>query len=545
MPTPFRLRSLLLALGCASALSGAGIACAETLAEKASPVQISKPRPPLSSPQLLLQLMISEIAFARGDIDTALSGYSDLAARSDDPRITQRANEIATTNILLNASGKPEEAEAAIKSALARQEAARSNLLLQLPAIFARNPDKLAVAQTIERLSAPYLSLPEAHLVRAQAELGANHPAAAHTAAAEALRLKPDMERAALLLAQSAAPEQSSAAMEALGNFGQRHPQAIDARLNYTRWLVQEKRVSEATRQYQNLLNEFPDNDPLAFAVVSIAAQASDLSTTETLLERLVQNGWGDVERLRLLLGEVQAERGRNDEALQTFERVRPGPHFVTAQINKARLLADQNKVDAALQSLHDAAARNAEDITPLQAAEAQLLRQLGRLDAAQNVLRTILVREPDNLDALYDAALLAEQLDQPAQMEQGLRRVIELKPDHAHALNALGYAFADRNIKLDEADKLLTKAIQLAPDDAAIIDSIGWLRFRQGKFPESIKALQQAYTLFPDAEVAAHLIEVLWTDGQQENARKLMAEALKAHPSNMPLKTLAARLGI
>lgn len=545
MPSTFWKRPLLFALSCAAALSSAGTACADTPPAKAATAPISKPRPPLSSPQLLIQLMLSEIAYARGDVETAMAGYGDLAKRSDDPRITQRANEIATTSILLNASGKPAEAEAAIKAALARQEATRGTLLLQLSGIFARSTDKVVTARIIERLSAPYLDLPEAHLARAQAELEAENTTAAYIAASEALRLKPDFERAALLQAQSATPEQRTTIMEALGAFGQRYPQALDARLNFARWLAVEKRPKESSEQYQKMLTEFPDNDVLAFAVVGIAAQAEDLATAETLLTRLVQRGWGEVERLRLLLGEVQAERGQQDEALQTFGNVRPGPYFVKAQVTRARLLAAKGKTDEAVQGLHDAGARNPEALTTLQSAEAQLLRQASKLEAANSVLKALLLREPENLEALYDAALLAEQLGQPAVMEQGLRRVIALKPDHAHALNALGYSFADRNVQLDEAEQLLSKAIQLAPDDAAILDSVGWLRFRQGRLAESLAALQRAYTQFPDAEVAGHLVEVLWVSGEQDAARKLMNEALKNSPANVPLKALSARLGL
>ncbi|MBS1208720.1 MAG: pilus assembly protein TadD [Proteobacteria bacterium] len=545
MPTPFPLRPVLLALGCAAALCGMGVASADTPAPQTDPANVVKTRPPLSSAQLLFQMLISEIALARGDVEGALFGYSELTKRTNDQRVVRRANEIATTNILMNAANRPAEAEATIKAALARQEVTRRTLLEQLPAVFARSQDKAAVAQAIERLTAPYLNLPEAHLARAQAEIDAGHLTSAHAAATEALRLNPDLERAILLQTQSAPPEHVQQSMEALGAFAQQHPQALDARLNYARWLALEKHNDEAVDQYRKLLNEYPDNDPLAFTIVGIAAQAGDLPTAESLLTRLVQHKWGDVERLRVLLGEVQAELGHRDEALQTLESVRPGPHFVTAQTSKARLLVAQGQTSAALQSLRDAQARSADNITPLQTAEAQLLRQSDNLAAAHDILQNILQREPDNLDVLYDAALLAEQLNLPALMEERLRRIIAIKPDHAHALNALGYSFADRNQHLEESESLLTRAIKLAPDDAAIQDSMGWLRFRQGKLAEAADLLKQAYAQFPDAEVASHLIEVLWRSGQQDAARKLMTEALHANPKSIPLKTLAARLGL
>ncbi len=150
MPSPFRLRPLLLALSCACALGGGQLAFAETPPRKPAPARVSK-TPPLSSPELLLRMLLSEIAFARGDVPGAMYGYSELSKRTDDARIAHRANEIATSNILIGARDKPAEAEAALQTALAGPSAARGKLLVQLPAIFARSNDKVAVAKIIER----------------------------------------------------------------------------------------------------------------------------------------------------------------------------------------------------------------------------------------------------------------------------------------------------------------------------------------------------------------------------------------------------------
>jgi tetratricopeptide (TPR) repeat protein len=548
MDTPLPRRLSFGAVVCALLILATGIAHADsapTGKPRASSSATTKQLPPISSAQLLYSMFLGEIAYARGDIGDALLTYNELAKRTQDPRIVSRANEIGVTSVLVHAQEKPAEAESALKTALARQEGARENLLLQLPTIFARVADKEEVARIITRLTAPYLNLASANLARALAELAAKHTEAANAAAQAALRLNPNLERAALVQAQTVPEAQHKEAMEALGTFGQQHPQALDARLAYARWLVQDKRGTEATQAYRQLLTEFPDNDLLTFAIVGISAQVNDLDTTETLLHRLIDHHWGDIDRLRLLLGALQEEKGQVSEALQTYDAVLPGTQFAAAQLHKAQILSRNGKATEAIQSLRDAITVSTSNTIALKEALAQLLSQDKQLEGARILLQEVLAAEPDNLDALYDAALLDEQLGNPDLMEQRLRHIIKIQPEHAHALNALGYSLADRNIRLDEADSLLAHAIKLSPDDPAIQDSVGWLRFRQGRRTEALEYLQRAYNQFKDPEVAGHLIEVLWSDGQHSAAHKLLNEALKLTPTNVPLKALSARLGM
>jgi len=143
------------------------------------------------------------------------------------------------------------------------------------------------------------------------------------------------------------------------------------------------------------------------------------------------------------------------------------------------------------------------------------------------------LTRFPDNAEILYARALAADRAGDPSMLETDLSRLIQLEPDNAHALNALGYHFADNNIRLDEAAEYLEKAIQLEPNDAAIMDSLGWLRYRQGNYSEAADLLQKAYTLFPDGEIAAHLGEVLWVDGREPEARQVWEKALVVTPDH------------
>ncbi|HET7157612.1 MAG TPA: tetratricopeptide repeat protein, partial [Burkholderiales bacterium] len=175
--------------------------------------------------------------------------------------------------------------------------------------------------------------------------------------------------------------------------------------------------------------------------------------------------------------------------------------------------------------------------------AEAQLLRDANAYNDAYELLAQALQKSGDNTDLLYEHAMAAEKINRIDVVEASLRKVIKLKPDHAHAYNALGYTFADRNERLTEARELIEKALTLMPDDAFILDSMGWVLFRLGRLREALDYLQRAYTLRPDGEIAAHLGEVLWMDGQQAEARKIWADALREHPQNEALQNTIKRL--
>jgi tetratricopeptide (TPR) repeat protein len=174
--------------------------------------------------------------------------------------------------------------------------------------------------------------------------------------------------------------------------------------------------------------------------------------------------------------------------------------------------------------------------------AEAQILRDANEWQEAFNLLGRALESNADDPDLLYDHAMTAEKLNRVDILEDNLRKVIKLRPDHAHAYNALGYTFADRNQRLPEAHALIEHALKLAPDDAFIMDSMGWVLYRMGRNGEAIDYLQRAYMQRPDAEIAAHLGEVLWINGEQDRARKVWTDALKEHADNDSLQTTIKR---
>ena len=251
--------------------------------------------------------------------------------------------------------------------------------------------------------------------------------------------------------------------------------------------------------------------------------------------------GRGDLNPARFYLGQIADEAGRPDEALHWYDQVVAGEHALPAKVRAAQVLLRQNKLEEARERL--AAARaNAPNDFRLVVAEAQLLRDAGRHADAFAFLAQVLEMQPDQPDILYETALAAEKLGYVDVLERHLRRLIALKPDSAQAYNALGYSFADRNIRLEEAAQLIDKALSLAPDDAFILDSKGWLLFRQGKSAAALEALQKAFAQKPDPEVAAHMGEVLWALGRPGEALAVWREASRAHPTNAALAATIKR---
>jgi Flp pilus assembly protein TadD len=225
------------------------------------------------------------------------------------------------------------------------------------------------------------------------------------------------------------------------------------------------------------------------------------------------------------------------------YTQVVSGEHYLMARMRQAYLLSAQGKIDEGRELLRNTRTDKPEERIRMRIAEAVLLRDAGRVQEAFDFLEQRLAEDPEQADFIYETALLAERLNKLELMESRLRRLIELRPDYPSAYNALGYAYADRNERLPEARQLIEKALALSPDDAAILDSMGWVLFRQGELPEALSYLERSYGKQEDPEIAAHLGEVLWTMGRQDDARRLLSDAQKKFPSNAVLSETVRRL--
>ena len=520
------------------------------------------------TPQILYQYLLAEIAAQRGQFGLSAGAYLDLARSTRDPRIVRRAAEVAfharqydtaleaikiwqsidpasqqakqMQATMLLASGRVDELAANLGRDLAGEGERTGEAILQLARGFLRYPDRVAVSRLFEVLTKPYPQLPEAHLARAQTAMGVGNVDVARAAIDSALLLRPDWEQAALSKAEllpKGAPQ-----LDFLKAWLAANPGAQQARLGYARTLVSEKRYEEARAEFRSLLAANPDNPEILYAVGILSLQVNAVGDAEQPLRRYVELGRGDLNPARFYLGQIAEQAERLDDAIRWYDLVDAGENALPAKIRAARVLARQKKLDEARERLAVARATMGGDVR-LTVAESHLLRDSGRHDEAYAFLAKALDAQPDQADLLYEASLAAEKLGQLETVERLLRKLIALKPESPQGYNALGYTFADHNIRLDEAAELVDKALALSPDDSFILDSKGWVLFRQGKLDAALDILKKAYAKQPDAEIAAHIGEVLWKLGRIDEAKEVWRDATKAYPSNEALNATIKRL--
>ena len=520
---------------------------------------------------MLYEFLLGEIALQRGDHGLAAQTFLDLARRTRDPRVARRAVEIANQGrlpelaleaakswhdldrsspqalqvvaALLVANKRVDEALPYLEKLLAADGVNLENGFMQLNRLLAGNPDKAANLRVVRQLAGRHPKLPQAHFALAQAHVSAGDDASAVAAIRRASALRPDWELAALLEAQIVQRRSPAAAAKVLEDFVAKNPGSREARLNYARLLVLDKRLPEARKQFEAVLAANPGNPEVIYAVGLLAFQLKDYAVAEENMKRLLGLNYRDANGVRYLLGQIAEEQKNWPQAIQWYERIEDGEQVLPARMRAAGAIAKQGKLDEARAYLRRVAADNPAEQAQLIVAEAQLLRDAHRNEDAFRLLGDALQKEPDQPELLYDYALTAEKLERFDVLEANLRKLIQVRPDHAHAYNALGYSLADRNMRLPEARKLVEKALELAPDDFFIMDSLGWVLYREGDLKGAAEQLRRAYVGRPDAEIGAHLGEVLWVMGEREEADRVWQESLKSSPENETLQKTIKRL--
>jgi tetratricopeptide (TPR) repeat protein len=520
---------------------------------------------------LLYEYLLAEIAGQRGNVALSAQAYVDLAKRTRDPRIARRATEIALYARMNNAAieaatiwhesdptstralqalagmlvsvGRYDEALPRLKELLSGSASDTAAGFTQLTRTLASAQDKQAALRLTQSLAADYPKLPEAHFAVARVAVAAGDDRTALDEIRAARQLRPDWEAAVLLEAQIVQKSSVDQASALLADYVQKYPPAREARLAYARTLVAQKRFKEARTEFEKLMTAMPESTDMAFAVALLSIQLKDYDSAEKYLRNLLSTPYRDKDGVRLYLGQVAEERKDFPGALKWYGEVGEGEQYVQAQIRYAQVLAKQGKIADARAHLQQAAAKSTDQRVQLILAEAQILRDANQPKAAFDLVGQALDRVPNNPDLLYDYAMLADKIERPDVLESSLRKLIEIRPEHAHAYNALGYSLADRNERLPEAQELIEKALKLAPDDSFIIDSMGWVLYRRGKLKDSLVYLRRAYAGRPDPEIAAHLGEVLWTLGERSEAERVWGDATKESPDNETLANTIKRL--
>lgn len=545
-------------------------ACAQSpVLDKPAVVPLSVQPQELSS-QMLYQFLLGEIAGQRGDLKLSAEAYADLANQTRDARVAKRATEVAlyarqsgmaiknaslwlelepdsvkarqTLASLLVSAGRLVEAKPHLNLWL--RSGKGGEVFLQLHSLFAKQKDRQAVLDLVADLATAYPAAPEAHFAVGQAAWQAGQAPRALTSLSEALRLKPNWESAALFKAQVLQKSQGDEALLAyLRDFLTANPGAREVRLQFAKQLARAGKLAESRAEFEAMTRENPDDPEAYFAVGLVAMQTNDLESARASFQKALDLGHPEESNVRLYLGQLAEMRGNFDEALTWYKSINRGRGQFDAQLRAALVLGKQGRLAEARAWLADLAPTSDGERMQQVQTEAQLLREAKDHEGVFAVLSKALVQAPDAPELLYDRAMAAEKVNRLEDLEKDLRRLIQLKPDYAHAYNALGYTLADRTNRIHEALELLEKALKLEPEDPFILDSMGWALFKAKRYGEAVEYLRRAYAAKPDAEIAAHFGEALWMKGDREEARKVWKTGLDTDPNNETLREVSSRL--
>jgi tetratricopeptide (TPR) repeat protein len=534
--------------------------------------QKNLPDVPLSS-QIVFQVLAAEVALQRNQPAPAYQTYLALARDTHDPRMAQRATEIALAAqsptdalaaaqlwqqyapnseraaqldaSLLVLSGKPDEAAPLLANELAKiKPENRGSGILSLQLLISRGPNRVGGLHVLQDLLKNDMNRPEAQLAIARQQLLADDPPGARKSLEQALALKPDFLPAALTLAQMG-PEERNEGIASIEKYVQQNPKSHDARLALAQMYLASDRLDDAQKQFEIMHKDNANDLTPLMALALIKVQQKNFADAQTYLTQYAQQAektqGADPGQAYIYLAQLSLEQKNESAAASYLDKIpQTSQQYIPAQVTRAQLLERQGKPDDARKLLAGIHAPDPRDQALLARTDAAILFDAKRYPEAEARLQQAVADFPDDPDLTYDYAMAAEKTGHYDVMEAQLRKLMLTQPDNAQAYNALGYSLADRNQRLQEADKLVEKASALAPNDAFIMDSVGWVKYRLGDTSDAIKILRKAYDLQPNAEIGAHLGEVLWKSGDQEQARAAWREARKLEPDNDTLlKTL------
>ena len=601
-------RAMVLPALLVSLLMNVGASAQTPVASEADKIAPEKIQNSALNAPLFQQLLIGEIEVREGDLAAGYQLLLDAARRTRDEQLFRRATDIALqaragdeslaavkawrtalpdsvdalryqVQILVQLNRTSEVVEPLQALIKATPPAERTALFSALPRFLARSNDRAQAAQIIEQVLLPYADAPETR-VAARVSIGRGWLGAINGEKALALAQNAhEMDRSAEApagLALEMMPGMPAAEAIVKDHLAAK-PDSNAVRLIYVRTLLASQRLVDATGQLETLTqnspklpqawltlgalnvqlrepvsattalmkyieliqaSEMPATDTVAATAADAEAEPSDEEAPPASKEDALTRGY-------LLLSQAADQQNDFKAAEGWLAKIDSPKRALEVQVRRASLLAREGNVKEARDLIRRVPEKTPEDARAKVLAEAQVLRDAKLWRDANDVLAQANKKYPDDVDMIYEQSMMAEKLNRLADMERLLRRVIELKPDHQHAYNALGYSLAARNVRLPEARTLIKKALELSPGEPSITDSLGWVEYRLGNKPEAVRLLREAYRGQPDAEIAAHLGEVLWVSGQVDEARQVWREARKRDATNDVLRETLTRLRV
>jgi len=522
------------------------------------------------TPDILYKLLVAETALQRGHYAIGLTQYYRLAKKTGDPRLAAKAARIAVfirdkqgalqaaqlwvsidpANLMARQAisaayirnGQPDAALEHLEYVLAQEDDGTERGFMLIASLLSREQNLQSALSVMERLVESHQQSYAAWHAYAHLALRANMLEKSDAGIKRSLHLKPD--NASAIMLQTRILQLSGnkdAAVAYLDKQVKLLPDETVLRLTYARQLVDSRDYEEAFAQYKIVIKQAPGDVDVLFALGLLALQLDQQDSAYDYLSQAKDTGQR-VDDARFYLGQLEELRESREAAMEHYSFVMRGDNLVEARVRQAMISSQLGDVDKARDYLHSLHVNAPLQRQRIFLVEGEILRGAERHQEAMALYDHALGEMPGNIPLLYARSLAAERLNLIDEAERDLKKIIELDANNIDALNALGYTLADRTDRYQEAYTYVKRALELRPNDNAILDSMGWVLYRLGKYNESIKMLRKSLEIRLDPEVAAHLGEVLWVNGEREDAREIWKQALEIAPGDKRLLNIMQR---
>jgi tetratricopeptide (TPR) repeat protein len=521
------------------------------------------------TPDIIYAVLVGEIAAQRGDYAEAYTHYLEAARLARNPELAELATHAAIIQdnqegaagaarfwlqlepnsrnahqvlaLLEVQRGELDTATGHLRRLVEMAEAEGEEGYMLAARLMARVKEPEVRVELMHALVADQAENAEAQFALAMVAVASQRFDEAEQAAEAALRLRPEWEQAQIFLVRIMLLQgKNDHAESLLEEYIDDRPRDNNLRLAYARLLVEQKAYQKALREFELIGKGKPEDPEILFALGLLSVQLEHFPAARKHLKALLDTGQRN-DDAAFYLGQLEELEGNREAALDWYGRVKT-EHLFDAKVRIARLYAQGGEVERAREILQQLRHHAPEQALGLYLIEGEMLRELKRHEQAMAVYDQALENFPDDADLLYARALQAVSLNRLDILERDLKKILDADPDHADALNALGYTLADQTRRYEEALRYIERALELKPDDAAVLDSMGWVQYRLGNYEQALLYLRRAIEKLPDSEIAAHLGEVLWADNKKDQARRVWEEALARDPDHEYLKRVINR---
>ncbi len=529
------------------------------------PAQITE-----ANAEFVYKFLLAELAIQRNDINSAGHLYLDLAKLTKNTGFAQSAAQLGgmvrNGRLALDAADiwsklDPESRDA--KKVLAEMYIASGNLskakplvkeilesedskgdgFLYLNNILTRVENKSNALRFIIDIAKPYAKMVEAHFAVAHTAHMAGNITIRDKELATINKLNPNWETSTLFIGSIQFDEDPMKAIETYQKFVKNNPKSNTVRLELAKALVQTEQYPAAKKHFEKLVNSPLASAELSFTVALLALETGDDIMAEQFLNQSLERKYYNPDQVNMYLARIYAQRQNIDKVINLVEKISTGPLFVDSRIFAAQAIRVEKGIDQAIEYLDQYKSLDRQEKLKFLQLKTSFWYNDNQYQKAINLMLSEEEKYTDSAEFYFDFGLLYEKNKDFDAMEASLKKAISLKPDYAIAYNALGYSYADRNVKLDDAKKYIEIALSIEPQNHYILDSMGWVHYRLGNYDIAYEFITKAYAIQEDPEIAAHLGEVLWKQGKENEAMSVWQGSLEKFPENSILIETKNRL--